>query len=523
MASLALVLAAAGTQAQTAPEVPRLVVHILIDQLRTDYMEAFAPLYGDGGFRRLMQQGGYYADAQPPFATPDRASGAACTSTGAVPYDNGIPSIAWLSRQTLRPVYCVDDDTQAGHNTDERTSAASLLTTTLSDELKIATGGQAIVYSIAPEREVAVLMAGHAADAAVWINDQTGHWCGTAAYGAFPSWAAAFERAEPLASRLRKLVWEPMYSGGLQEFHYFHSVANTAKLDFRHRFEGERRVRQFKASGMGNEEVQNLVDYCLKTSYIGRDQTPDVLAIGLYAGNYDHQNVVRYPSEMQDTYVRLDRVLEHIFKQTEHYVGAERVLFVVSSTGYADHPADDIDFAAMHIPTGSYSMARATMLLNMYLSAVFGQAQWVEGTHGCQFYLNHKLIEQRQLQLASVLERAEECLSQMAGVRDVYTSQRLALGQWSRGLDLVRAGWNINRSGDIIVDVNPGWRIVGDDGSEHVDGGNPYIAYPLFFLGPLVEPRHTATPVSMAAIAPTLARCLRIRAPNGCREAPLGL
>lgn len=523
LTSLFAMMAMVGMEAQPSAELPRLVVNILVDQLRTDYMEAFAPLYADGGFKRLMDEARYYSDAQSPFRGTDRASASACVSTGAIPYDNGIPALSWLSRKTLQPVFCVDDSKYAGHRTDEKTSASALLTTTLSDELKIATGQKSVVYSIAPEREIAVLLAGHAADGAFWINDQTGAWCGSSCYGDFPYWASSFDRDDPLSSRVKKLSWEPVYDGGLQSFHYFQSVTDAATLDFKHRFEGDRRFRLFKTSGMCNEEIQNFVDQCLKSSYIGRDHIPDILNIGLYAGNYDHQNVVKYPSEIQDTYVRLDRVLAHIFELAERLIGKERVLFVISSTGYADNPADDIDFAKLHIPSGTFSMSRASMLLNMYLGATFGQAQWVEGTHNCQFYLNHKLIEQKQLKLADVLARAEECLSQMSGVRDVYTSQRLSLGIWSKGLDRIRAGWNINCSGDILIEVNPGWKIVNENLTEYVNGGEAYLSFPLFFLGSNIVKARLAEPVSMAAIAPTLARCLRIRAPNGSTVAPLVL
>ena len=168
-------------------------------------------------------------------------------------------------------------------------------------------------------------------------------------------------------------------------------------------------------------------------------------------------------------------------------------------------------------------MQRASMLLNVYLSAIFGQAKYIDGTRDQQIYLNHKLIEQRQLNRNDVLARAEEFLSQMAGVRDVYTSSRLTMGAWVKGLDRVRSAWNISRSGDILIEVNPGWKIISENNTETVNQGEAYLSYPLFIMGPGVAPGRISTQVSTAAVAPTLARCLRIRAPNGSREAPLVL
>ena len=523
LTSLLALMATMNIEAQSAPELPRLVVNILIDQLRTDYMESFAPLYTESGLKRLMKDAKYYADVQQPFRGADRASAAACLSTGAIPYDNGIPSMSWLSRQNLQPVYCVDDPTFAGQETTEKSSPRHLLTTTLADELSMATGGRSVIYSICPERDMAILLAGHVGNGALWINDLTGAWCGTSYYGEYPYWAKVYERESPLAQRISKLSWTPVYDGALQSFHYYQSASDAKGRDFNHTFTGDRRYLQLKASALVNEEVALFVDRCLSMSGIGGDALPDLLNIGLYAGNYGHQSVFRSPSELQDTYVRLDRALSHIFSSVEQVVGREHVLYVVSSTGYADSDADDIDFSGNHIPSGNFSMQRASMLLNMYLTVLYGKAQFVEGTFNQQIYLNHKLIEQKQLNLNDVLARAEEFLSQMDGVRDVFTSQRLALGAWVKGLDRVRSGWNSSRSGDIIVDVNPGWRIISEQNTEYVNQGEPYISYPLFFMGTDVSSERIATPISTAVVAPTLARCLRIRAPNGSREMPLVL
>ncbi|MBQ0062032.1 MAG: alkaline phosphatase family protein, partial [Bacteroidales bacterium] len=152
-----------SASAQTAAPVPRLVVTVMIDQLRSDYLDAFSPLYGEGGFARLLKDGRVYEGAQYPVAQVDRASSIATMFTGAVPYDHGVVGEQWLDRSTLRPVYCVDDAAFKGWNTTETTSPKNLAVSTISDELKVATDGKALVYSIAPYRDAAVLAAGHAA------------------------------------------------------------------------------------------------------------------------------------------------------------------------------------------------------------------------------------------------------------------------------------------------------------------------------------------------------------------------
>ncbi len=506
-----------------ASEQPRVVVHILVDQLRTDYMEAFSPLYGEGGFKRLMTQGCYYTDAQQPFSPVDRASAAATMVTGTTPSDHGIPSLKWLSRQTLQPIYCVDDAKFKGYQTSETASPMNLLTTTIADELEVATGQFAVSYAIAPERDMAVLMAGHVSDGAFWINDQTGSWCGTSYYGDYPSWASVYERMEPLSGRIGSMKWEPLTVGANADFHYFKNIAFGQKTDFNHTFSDVSRFRQFKTSALVNDEVLQFVTRCLEGSYLGRDRVPDLLSIGFYAGNYEHRSVLLAPSELQDIYVRLDRVLENLFSALEQVLGPDGAFVVLSSTGYCEVNGGETDQQAYRLPSGNFSMERASMLLNMFLGGAYGQAQYIEGTCGNQIYLNHKLIEQRQLRLDDVLVRCEEFMGQMSGVRAAYSAHNLALGAWDKNLSRMSAGWNRERSGDIIIDICPGWKLTAADGSVSVHPGTAYYSYPLLMMGPEVAAQRITTPVNTTAIAPTLARCLRIRAPNGCREAPLTL
>ena len=172
--TLAVLLSLYGAEAQTAQALPRIVVNVMIDQLRTDYMEAFSPLFGERGFRRLIREGCVYTQAEYPFARPDRASATACLHSGTSPYDNGIPSERWLDRQSLRPVYCVDDKKYSGHHTGENSSPQYLEVSTMGDELKVATEGKGIVISVSPFRDAAILSAGHAADGCFWLNDDSG-------------------------------------------------------------------------------------------------------------------------------------------------------------------------------------------------------------------------------------------------------------------------------------------------------------------------------------------------------------
>ena len=513
---LILVLTWANIEAQTSAPVPRLVVNVTIDQLRTDYIEAFSSLFGNGGFNRLLRDGRSYMDASYPFSNVDRASAVACIMTGTVPYDNGIVGERWMDRKSLRPMYCVDDDTCQGWMTSEKYSPASLAVSTITDELKVATGGRALVYSIAPDADAAIFAAGHAADGAFWIDDATGQWGSTSYYGQYPDWALRYDVAERLSSRISDISWTPI-SPIVENFNFF--VSPQESKGFSHNFSGDRKVREFKTSAYVNDEVNRFAEHCMANTELGKDKVTDFLSLTYYAGTFDRKPVAECAVELQDTYVRLDLELAELIAMLEKKVGAGRFLLVVTSTGYADDEVADL--SQYRIPTGQFSITRASALLNMYLMAIYGQGQYVETEFGSQLFLNQKLIEDKQLNLNDVLTRSQAFLIQMAGVKDVYTSQRLALSAGEVEIRRLRNSFNQMRSGDIFIEVSPGWKVVNEETNEQTLERASYVGFPIFFFGCNVRPETVKVPVTVDCIAPTVARFMRIRAPNACSTAPL--
>ena len=164
-----LIAALTSAEMQAFQLAPRIVVNITVDELRSDYIESFSPMFSSEGLRKLIEQGKMYEIASYPSNPIDRASAIATLATGATPFYHGIVAEQWLDRQTLRPVYCVDDEKR-------QTTANRLLTSTLGDELKISSQGKAVVYGIAATRDAAILSAGHAADNAFWIDERL-HKC----------------------------------------------------------------------------------------------------------------------------------------------------------------------------------------------------------------------------------------------------------------------------------------------------------------------------------------------------------
>ena len=516
LTSLLAVFAIAGLQAQGV-QVPKLVVGLTIDQLRMDYIEAFSSMYGERGFKRLWKEGRIYRNAEYDFSRVDKSSSVAAIYTGTNPYLNGIVGDGWLDRSSLCLINCVDDTNFMGVYTSESTSPARLKVSNLSDELMIATQGGAEVYSIAPTREMAVLSAGHASKGAFWINDETGKWAGTTYYGTFPSWVSTYNDRQGVDFRINELVWEPY----LPVTMYKHLTSDVKQVTFKHKIGSERKnkYRKFKTSPYVNEEVNRLVNACFNSTTIGQDLIPDFLSLSYYAGNYEHKPAVERPLEIQDVYVRLDASIAELLELIDRKVGLANTLFFITSTGYSE--PEPVDPPQYRIPNGEFHIKRCVALLNLYLAAIYGEGLYADAYYEQEIYLNHKFIEQKQLNLAEILNRSSEFLAQFSGVKAVYSSQRLMLGAWTPEMEKVKNGFNPFCSGDLLVEVLPGWTIVRDHSLDTKVVRNIYTSAPLFMMGWGVRPQIIHTPVKIGQIAPTLAHFMRIRAPNAATLPPM--
>ncbi len=495
---------------------PRLVVSITIDQLRTDYLEAFSPLYGEGGLKRLLSEGMVFSNASYSFSPVDRASAIAALATGSTPYYNSIVGSRWLNRETLRPMGCVDDPKYTGMLTAETASPLGLSVSTIGDELKVATGGGGLVYAIAPFRDAAVLSAGHAADGAFWIDDVYGDWCSSIYYlKNVPSWLQAFNDHYSPGRKINNITWQPDNSVS-SSYNYY--LQTEIEKPFKHKFSGYQRFANYKQSALVNADVTEMAQLCIKTMGMGNDRVTDLLCLTYYAGAYGHQSMTDCQAELQDTYVRLDRDISSLLNYTARTIGIDNVLFVVTSTGYSE--VEPADYERFHIPTGTLFMSRTASLMNMYLGAIWGQDSYVESIFRNQIFLNHKLLETRKISIGEATSRAQEIIAMMSGVRNVYTSLQLLTSQ-SAQTEKIRNAFHPQRCGDIIIEAAPGWKILNEDTQESEMSVASYTQFPIIIFGAGTRANHVQTPVTTERIAPTIARSIRIRAPNACSGEPL--
>ncbi|MDE5712497.1 MAG: alkaline phosphatase family protein [Muribaculaceae bacterium] len=510
-----------NTMLHADPSRPKLVVGIMIDQLRTDYIEYLQNLFGEKGFKKLMKDGAFLKDVD--FKVPglDPASGTAMIYTGGYPRHNGVTAAKVYDPVSKDMVPTLHDPSMIGNFTTETYSPANIRLSTISDELAIDGAGLAGIYSISPDPQQAIIMAGHAGSSAFWINDNTGKWATTTYYRETPAVVTQRNYNEPITTRIDTMQWKP--SRHLSS--YPGLPAQKRLLDFKHTFPtADRSVyRMYMSSPMVNTEVTDVAITYLKDLKIGsRGDAIDMLNVGYTAAPYKYVKDGDFRLELQDSYLRLDGQLTRLFDAIEKYVGLDNTLVYVASTGYYDDAvADDPQY---RMPTGDFSVRRALSLLNSYLTARYGNGDYVDTYSAGHIYLDRKQIEERKLDLNEVAEAARDFLVRMSGVNDAFTMGDI-MSSALPAMEAMRLGTDPKTGGDVVLEFNAGWNIVNDTKfpNETKVARSSMVQTPVFIMGCGVAPVVIGTPVDATAIAPTVTQVLRIRSPNGAESKPLDL
>ncbi|MBR5324723.1 MAG: alkaline phosphatase family protein [Muribaculaceae bacterium] len=517
LAPLILLIFSTSMQSQErSADMPKLVVGITIDQLRTDYIDMMQHLFGEGGFKRLIKDGAIYENIDYGFNDITRASSAATIHTGTHPSTHSITSVTRFNKEKKEEYPILSDKNQLGNFTSEKLSPRKIAVSTIADELKSASSGESKIYSVAPTSEVAIISGGHAANAVFWVSDENGKWATSTYYKEVPPFITEHNIKNGIDSRINKLVWSPL----LPLSSYDGIPYNKPDFSFKYFFsEDGEKYKNLKRSALINTEVTSIACTIIDKARLGKNRVPDMLNIGYYAGNYKELNVRDYGVEIQDIYVRLDKELETLLKHIDSAVGLNNTFIFITSTGYSKTEARP--YGLYGVPTGEFYPRRATALLNYYLMAMYGHEDWVLGYHDKEIYLNRELIKKKELDYEEFVVNSAEFLSQMEGVQDALTSYQILHG------DIVavapqRRRYNRQYSGDIVLEIKPGWEINYEDKKKE----NEYVQYnavpsPLIFIGKDVTPMRVLSPIDATAVAPTVCRAIRIRAPSASKSYPI--
>ncbi|MDR1937663.1 MAG: alkaline phosphatase family protein [Tannerellaceae bacterium] len=516
LTSLIAILAITNVEAQ---HVPKLVVCITVDQFRGDYMEYFYNTFGERGFKRLMNEGVAYRNVRFEFSNIDQASAFATLFTGANPCFHGIGGDKRYDFNDNRELSILNDPNFLGNYTRDNFSPKKLLASTIGDELKIASLGRSDVYAIAPDAASALLSAGHAANGAFWIDNINGKWATTTYYKGLPWYVDRYNNGkESLSARVEKLIWTP--SLPVNRYSAFPYVVDNQA--FRYTF-NEKTIDCYpnlKTSALVNTEVNRLALLFLEYAGFGTRSCPDMLSVTYYAGNYNRLMNKEYTLEVQDTYYQLDKNIEQLLNAIDQKVGLANTLVVFTGSGYyksvEDYPEN------LQLNRGDFYPKRCVALLNMYLMQLYGQKSWVTGYYNGQIYLNRKAVDEARLAIEDIQARAAAFVAEFSGVQNVVTDCALRNGNWNEGTARLHNGTHYLGRGDLIIELQPGWRINLEIPGEKVKVvRNNAVITPLVFMGNGLKPKHIYREAKAAEIAPTVTHILRIRPPNATPNAPL--
>jgi len=506
-------------KAGDANAVPKLIVGITIDQLRSDYLTALKDRFGEDGLKKLLNEGRVYSQVTFSLDNPDAIATIAVLATGANPFYNGVPSQQIWDSHLERRQSVFHDRNYNGLYSAESLSPKAMSSTVLADELKVASAGASRVFSIAVDAEAAIINGGYTSNCAIWIDDRNGKWASSDYYKEFPGFVAEQNvYSQALYSDLTLTTWSPVEESRgrsvIMPYHY--------KTDgFSHRFyEGERiSYTAFKTSPMANDAILGLTRRFFRDGYLGKnDSYTDMLQLTFYAGTYLKERPELYAEELQDTYLRLDKTIAGLLNLIDKEVGLDNTYIYIVSNGQTLSRTTDIEGTQR----GLFESKRCQALLNSHLVARYGQEQWVKGIDNNQIYLNRDAIRSHRIALREIEKDAAEFLVLMDGVDDVVTSCQILNEDYSARVARIRNGYHKATGGNLIFSLQPGWVLDTDNGSRAQSQIRHDIAPGIAILfAPGVEATTITVPVDATQIAPTIAGQIRIRAPSACRAAAL--
>ncbi len=519
LTSLVAVFTVTSIQAQTntiGRETPKLVIGITVDQLRGDYLDLFQNSFSEKGFKRLLSEGLVYENMSFDFPNLNDASSIATIYTGTTPFYHGIVGDTKYLTKQKQIVSTFTDDNFLGNYTNEKVSPLPLQVSTITDELKKASHNSSDVYSFAPLSSQALVTAGHLANCAFWVNDQSGKWASSTYYQNF-YWLVDQENKSNNSYAVTSFgkYWNPL----LDTKQYNAFPYSQGFINFQHNLGMETReaYKLFKKSPYVNEYIRDMAVKIISKADMGKRITPDYLALTFYAGSFP--GIGDYSAEIQDTYLRLDRDIEILLNEIDKTIGLKNTFIFLTSTGYYD----DNEEPDLVLNRGVFHINRCEALLNMYLMAIYGNNQWVEKFHNNQVYLNRKLIEDKKIPLKEIQQKSAEFIAEFTGVQDVYTSYQLMHGEWNPVMEYYKNGFTKETGGDLFVEIQPGYKIVNEQDAYYKTKivRNNAIICPVIFFGNNIKPQRIKRTIKSTEIAPTISHVLRIRPPNAASEQPL--
>lgn len=534
----AVAAASAPSAASTELPRPKLVVGIVVDQMRWDYLYRYYNRYQSNGFKRLLNEGFSCENTQVDYIPTFTAPGHTCIYTGSVPALHGIAGNDFTVQATGRTMYCTEDTTvQTVGSTSKagQMSPRNLLTTTVTDELRLATNFRSKVIGIALKDRGGILPAGHTANAAYWFDDKSGNWITSTYYMTeLPQWVKDFND-QKIAETYLKQDWTPLYPIDT----YLQSTADNSKYEGK--FKGtdaptlpvktsalyKGNLGLIRSTPFGNTMTLDLAVAAINGEELGQHKATDFLALSLSSTDYIGHQFGINAVEIEDTYLRLDRDIASFLTYLDAKVGkGNYTVFLTADHGAAHNTAFLNDHG---IPANVWDDGATLKDMNKYLEDKYKQDRIILNLGNYQVNLNNALIKEANLNEQAI---KDDCIAYLQKLPYVAFAVDMEKAQTANIPEQLRTriinGYNTKYSGVIQIILDPAW-FTGHQGN---DGGptgtthgtwNPYDNHiPLVFMGWGIQHGSSVRETHMTDIAATIAALLHIQAPNGCIGQPIG-
>jgi predicted AlkP superfamily pyrophosphatase or phosphodiesterase len=510
---------------------PKLVVGIVVDQMRWDYLYRYYSRYSNAGFKRLLNEGFSCENTNIDYIPTVTAAGHTAIYTGSVPAIHGIAGNDFIIQATGKAMYCTDDSTvQTVGSTSKagQMSPRNLLTTTVTDELRLATNFNSKVIGIALKDRGGILPAGHTANAAYWFDDKSGNWITSTYYMKdLPQWVMDFND-QKLPETYLKLDWNPLYpintylqstaDDNKYEGAFKGTDAPTLPVKTSNLYKGN--LGLIRSTPYGNTFTLDMAVAAISGEHLGSGNATDFLALSLSSTDYvGHQFGVN-AVEIEDTYLRLDHDIAAFLTYLDAKIGKGKyTVFLTADHGAAHNPT----FLQDHgIPAGVWDDALTLKDLNSFLQDKYKIDGLVLSLMNYQVNLNYSIIKYLKLDENAVKNDCIQYLQKLPYVAFAIDVKKVGDANIPDELRTrIINGYSVEHSGVIQIILKPGW-FTGHSTNDKSPTGtthgtwNPYDAHiPLVFMGWGIKHGALNRETHMTDIAPTVAALLHIQAPNG--------
>lgn len=512
---------------------PRLVVGIVVDQMRNDFIYRYWNRYSNGGFRRLVSDGYYFKNNHFNYIPTYTGPGHSSIYTGTTPRAHGIIGNDWFVKKSGKHTYCVLDSSVKSIGTSNQSgmmSPRNQLSSTIGDELKMSTNKRGKVFAVALKDRSAVLPAGHAADGAFWFDEQTGNFISSSWYvNELPEWLKKFNEKK-MASKYLQDGWSTLaypegYTASIADDNNYENVPNkkdkpTLPYSYKNYLE-KNNVGIIRATPFGNSITKDVALECLKNEQLGKDNITDLFSISfsstdIIAHSYGPRSV-----EVEDTYLRLDKDIEEILNALDKEVGKNNyVVFLTADHGGADVPKHLLD---NKIPAGYLYEKQVKKDVQVFLQNVYGDSLILKDVSNEQLFFEEQRIWNARQNVEEVEFAVAKFLLTLKGMAEAYPSKVMKYESFEKDdyRALLKNGYNHTMSGNVCYIMQPAWMDYAEKGTTHGAAYNYDTHVPLIFFGKGIKKGSSFNYTTITQIAPTVCELIQVNQPNATTAQPL--